>query len=178
MLKRSVTGLAAIIMATAGLTTTALAQFSPNSSGPTNISADSANVTGDNVLSLRGQVDIRQGQTRILADAVDISTKGSANDISAGDFDRVVATGNFYYLTPEQEVRGEKGVYESDTEIFTVTGKVILLQGEDNVVTGDKLVYDLTTNNARIVGSCKGRKCGRKGRVNILIKNTGSQTQG
>jgi len=168
----------AIILSLAlAITTPAYAQFSPNNTtGPTDISADSANVTGNNVLSLRGQVDVRQGDTRILSDEMDIYTKGSANDISAGDFDRVVARGNFYYLTPEQEVRGDRGIYEGATETFTVTGDVILLQGEDNVVTGDKLIYNLSTNEARIVGSCKGRKCGREGRVHILIKNSGSQT--
>jgi len=160
----------------AGIASPAMAQFSPNSSGPTSIGADSADVTANNLLQLRGQVDVRQGETRILSDSMDIYTRGSANNIKSGDFERVVATGNFYYLTPDQEVRGDKGVYERDTETFTVTGNVILLQGEDNVVTGDKLIYNLSTNQAKIVGTCKGRKCGRKGRVNILIKNTGSTT--
>lgn len=176
MIKKLKSGALALFIGV-GFVNSAQAQFSTNNrSGPTDISADSANVTGKNVLSLRGQVDVRQGDTRILADEMDIYTKGSANDIRVGDFDRVVATGNFYYLTPEQEVRGERGVYENKTETFTVTGDVILLQGDDNVVTGDRLVYDLSTNEARIIGTCKGRKCGRKGRVHILIKNSGSQT--
>ncbi len=157
----------------------AMAQFSPNSSGPTSIDADSADVSANNILRLKGQVDVRQGETRILSDAMDIYTKGSANNIKSGDFERVVATGNFYYLTPDQEVRGDKGVYESASETFTVTGNVILVQGDDNVVTGERLIYNLATDEARIVGTCKGRKCGRKGRVRILIKNTGSTiTQG
>jgi len=147
------------------------AQFAPNSSGPTNLTADSVDYRGDTIM-LKGQVDVRRGETRILSDNMDISTAGGSDDITTGDFQRVVATGNFYYLTPDQEVRGTKGIYEKSTESFTVTGDVILLQGEDNVVTGDKLVYDLDSGNARVVGSCKGRKCGRKGRVNILIKNT------
>lgn len=179
MLKKTITASAALGLLSLTIASPSLAQFSPNnSSGPTDISADSANVVDNNVLRLKGQVDIRQGDTRILADAVDVSTNGSANDLNSNDFERVVATGNFYYLTPGQEVRGEKGVYEKSSETFTVTGNVILLQGEDNVVTGDRLIYNLTTNEARIVGSCKGRKCGRKGRVNILIKNSGSQNQG
>ncbi len=157
-----------------GLAVPATAQFSPNSSGPTSLDADQAYVAADNILRLKGQVDVRRGETRILADEMDIFTTGSANDLNSSDFERVVATGNFYYLTPEQEVRGEKGVYESATETFTVTGNVILVQGDDNVVTGDKLIYNLTTNEARIVGNCKGRKCGRKGRVRILIKNSGT----
>ena len=91
--------------------------------------------------------------------------------------DRIEAIGNFFYLTPDQEVRGKKGVYEQATDTFTVTGDVILLQGPENVVTGNKLIYNLTNNQARVVGTCKGRKCGREGRVNILIKNSNTENQ-
>jgi len=80
--------------------------------------------------------------------------------------------GDFYYITPEQEVRGNNGVYVQANNTFTVTGDVILLQGE-NVVTGDTLIYNLSTEEARVVGTCKGRRCGSKGRVKILLKNTG-----
>lgn len=156
----------------------ASAQFSTDSNAPIDASADSISY-GEGMIKLAGQVDVRQGEVRILSDAMDIYTgRQTSTDLDAKDFNKVVATGNFYYLTPEQEVRGQRGVYESETETFTVTGDVILLQGEDNVVTGDKLIYNLSTSEARIVGSCKGRKCGRKGRVHILIKNSGSQTRG
>lgn len=157
---------------------TAFAQFSTDNSAPIDANADSIDY-GEGRIKLAGQVDVRQGEVRILSDSMEIYTGRQDNtDLDAQDFSKVVAKGNFYYLTPDQEVRGEQGIYERKTETFTVTGNVILLQGEDNVVTGDRLVYNLSTNEARIAGSCKGRKCGRKGRVNILIKNSGSQTRG
>lgn len=173
-------GLRMMIALSAGLvcSVSASAQFSTDNSAPIDAGADSISY-GEGLIRLAGQVDVRQGEVRILSDSMEIHTGRQNNtDLDAQDFNKVVATGNFYYLTPDQEVRGERGVYESATETFTVTGNVILLQGEDNVVTGDRLVYNLATNEARIVGSCKGRKCGRKGRVNILIKNSGSQTRG
>jgi len=169
LIKSSITVVAALSIASP-----ALAQFSPNNSGPTSIDADTGYIAADNIFRLEGQVDVRQGETRILSDKMDIYTKGSASNLTSGNFERVIATGNFYYLTPDQEVRGDKGVYEKSTETFTVTGNVILVQSDDNVVTGDRLVYNLTTNEARIAGTCKGRKCGRKGRVRILIKNSGT----
>lgn len=151
---------------------TAHAQFSQNSSAPTDISADNAEY-GKGVIILTGQVDVRQAEARVLSDMMKIYTDSDNSAEAVNDFRRVDAIGNFYYITPDQEVRGEKGVYLREQDTFTVTGDVILLQGEDNVVTGDKLVYNLTTNEARVIGTCKGRVCGRKGRVNILIKNTG-----
>lgn len=158
-----------------GLPATANAQFARNSNAPTDIAADSA-VYEQGLTILTGQVDVRQEEVRILSDLMKIySGQGSGTD-ALEDIRRIEATGNFYYITPDQEVRGDKGVYVRATDSFTVTGNVILLQGEDNVVTGDKLIYQLSTNEARVVGSCKGRRCGRKGRVNILIKNTGAST--
>ncbi len=153
------------------------AQFARNSNAPINGSADNVDYRQE-VTILSGQVDVRQGEVRILSDKMFIyNGEGGSGGAAFDDVDRIEAIGNFFYLTPDQEVRGKKGVYEQSTDTFTVTGDVILLQGPENVVTGDKLIYNLTNNQARVVGTCKGRKCGREGRVNILIKNTNSENQ-
>ncbi|MGB0906766.1 MAG: LptA/OstA family protein [Maricaulaceae bacterium] len=149
----------------------ASAQFARNSKAPITASADNAGYKGD-VTTLSGQVDVRQDDVRILADLMKIySARSEENQEGLGDISRIEAIGNFFYITPEQEVSGTQGIYESRKNNFTVTGNVILLQGDDNVVTGDELVYNLTTNQATVTGSCNGRKCGDKGRVNILIKS-------
>jgi len=163
-------GFMSILMA--ALPATAHAQFARDNGAPISATADNI-VNANNVTTLTGQVDVRQGDVRILADVMKIyggvgSGNGAANDIS-----KIEARGNFYYLTPEQEVRGENGVYVQATDEFTVTGNVIFLQGEDNIVTGDKLIYNLGTTKAQVLGTCKGRQCGSKGRVKILLKNTG-----
>lgn len=154
---------------------TAQAQFSRSNNAP--IQADADDVTNTSgVTTLSGQVDVRQGETRILSDVMKIyGGAASTGSTTTSDISRIEATGNFYYLTPSQEVRGNNGVYTSESDTFTVTGDVILLQGE-NVVTGDTLIYNVSTEQARVVGSCKGRRCGSKGRVKILIKNTGNQS--
>lgn len=164
------------IAAIAALSSPAYAQFAADSNAPITGSSDSVDYQRD-VTIFSGQVDIRQADVRILSDTMKVY---SANDVTGGtgetfgNIDRIEAIGNFFYITPEQEVKGEQGVYERAKDSFTVTGNVILLQGEDNVVTGDRLVYNLSNNQATVVGNCKGRRCGDKGRVNILIKNMNS----
>lgn len=152
----------------------AFAQFSSDSSADTVLYADNT-VQSDGVVSLKGQADIRQGDVRLLADSVQIFTAdGQGGGLSSTDgITRVVANGNFYYITPDQEVRGKKGVYTRETDTFVVTGDVVLLQ-EDSVVTGSRLNYNLTTGAAEVTGSCKGRRCGKDGRVAILIRSTNS----
>jgi len=157
------------------------AQFAANSNAPITGSADNVDYRPD-VTVLSGQVDIRQEDVRILSDTMKIyaaEKNGSvSNNDAFGDIDRIEALGNFFYITPEQEVTGNQGVYEKARDSFTVTGNVILLQGSDNVVTGDRLVYNLSSNQATVTGNCRGRRCGDKGRVNILIKNNENGTTG
>jgi len=152
------------------------AQFVQNSSAPTTISADNAEYQGTTTI-LTGAVDVRQGDVRIIADKMTVYST-SAGGLTENNFSRIVADGNFYYLTSDQELRGERGVYTKEDDTFVVSGDVILKQQDGNVVTGEKLYYNLGTQHARVVGTCKGRKCGSKGRVNILIKNSGSVTGG
>ncbi len=149
---------------------TASAQFVAGSNASTTISADHADYQGD-ITILTGQVDVRQADVRILADKMTVYSAGSGG-LSQSGFSKIVAEGHFYYLTSDQEVRGDKGVYTKVNDTFVVTGDVILKQKDGNVVTGDTLHYNITTRNAKVVGTCKGRRCGSEGRVNILIKNS------
>lgn len=152
----------------------ASAQFAANSGADTILDADDI-VSSKGVITLTGQADIRQGDVRLLADKVQIYTASQSGGAiaSTSEIDRVVATGNFYYLTATQEVRGEKGVFTQSDNNFVVTGNVILLQ-DDSVITGDRLIYNLDTEQARVVSECKGRKCGQRQRVRVLIKNAGA----
>lgn len=165
-----------LLLLGSSMSITAHAQFDTRSNAPTKITADLADYQSDRTI-LTGAVDVRQGDVRIIADKMTVFTSG-AGGLNAGSFDRIIAEGNFYYLTSDQEVRGESGVYTKENETFVVSGDVILKQADGNVVTGDKLYYNLQTESARVVGTCNGRKCGSTGRVNILIKNTNGTTGG
>lgn len=172
----------AVSTATLFFASAAHAQFAGASGGNIELYADDA-VSSKGVTTLTGQVDARQDDVRILADRMVIYSKsngggaGPAVGTVAGDIERIVATGNFYYLTPEQEVRGDKGVYTAADDMFEVTGNVILVQ-DDSVVRGMRLIYELGTQRARVISDCQGRKCGRNGRVAILIKNSAQADEG
>ena len=149
------------------------AQFSTDSSAPIILDADDA-IAETGLITLIGQADIRQDDVRLLADKVEIYTNDESGGlIATSGFSRMVATGNFYYITPEQEVRGNKGVYTSEDDTFVVTGDVVLLQ-DDSVVTGERLDYNLETRDAKVKGKCDGRKCAKGRRVSILLKSTNS----
>ena len=101
------------------------------------------------LLSLRGRAELTQGDNRIRADRVE-------GTISGGDLSRVEASGNVYFVTPEQTIRGDRAVYTPANDTIVLTGDVILTQGQ-NVLTGSRLTYNVRTETARIEAGGQGR---------------------
>jgi len=94
---KTVLKLTAAALLMAALPLTANAQFARNNDAPIDATADDiVNAGGTTVLT--GQVDVRQGGTRILADRMKIfgGVAGAAGGSAAGDISRIEATGNFY----------------------------------------------------------------------------------
>jgi lipopolysaccharide export system protein LptA len=97
-----------------------------------------------NGFTLTGRAEMTQGGNRLRANRISFVT-------SDGVLTRVEATGEVYFVTPEQTMRGDRAVYDLGSDEVTVTGDVILTQGQ-NVVTGGRLVYNVATENARMEG--------------------------
>ena len=109
--------------------------------------ADSVEYAGE-TLTLRGRAELVQGDNRFRADRI-------SGFNQAGD-SRLVASGNVYFVTPEQTIRGDNATYDTASGDIVVTGDVILTQGE-NVMTGGRLTYNVRTEAARIEGG-SGRR--------------------
>jgi lipopolysaccharide export system protein LptA len=99
-------------------------------------------------LSLRGRAELTQGDNRIRADRVE-------GTIAGGVLSRVEATGNVYFVTPDQTIRGDRAVYTPANDTIVLSGDVILTQGE-NVMTGGRLTYNTRTEAAEMDGAGDG----------------------
>lgn len=95
---------------------------------------------------LTGHVDITQGDRRIMADRVELFWTQPANG-GPGDIERVIATGHVRYFSPMQNATGDRGVYEMVPDTITLTGDVVITQGE-NVITTTRFVSNLTSGNS------------------------------
>jgi lipopolysaccharide export system protein LptA len=137
-----VTAATALALTAGGM---ALAQSRPNTSDqPVGFGSDDFALTNTSV-SLRGRAEITQGQARLRADAID-----GALD-ATGALTTIEATGDVYYVTPTETIRGDRAVYTVANATVVVTGDVILRQGQ-NVLTGSRLSYNVDTGQARIEG--------------------------
>ena len=140
--------IAAAALALVALPTIGDAQTRPSSSdAPISFGADAGEYVG-NTVTLRGRAELIQGDNRFRADQI-------AGFSQSGD-SRLEATGNVYFVTPEQTIRGDRAVYTPANDTIVLTGDVILTQGE-NVMTGGRLTYNIRTEAARIEGGSADR---------------------
>jgi lipopolysaccharide export system protein LptA len=68
---------------------------------------------------------------------------------SAQNIRRIEALGGVTVFSKDQKASGDLGVYDLKTKTITLTGNVIVSQGQD-VIHGERVVVDTVTGNARI----------------------------
>jgi lipopolysaccharide export system protein LptA len=164
------------VLLSAVLATSALGQAAgaggPFGSGnaPIDISADELEVLDAESRAVwRGNVEAVQGANRMRAPVLNIYYARSSSvggqalpGPGGGQISRMEAEGPVYYVTPDQNARADRAVYEAGTNTVIMTGNVVLVQGR-NVVQGDRLTIDTRTNKATLVSNTTGRA--QSGRV-------------
>lgn len=120
-------------------------------------------VTSDNLEAMRaegrviykGNVEAVQGNARMKADKLTIicnmGVAGAAKD-ECGEIRQMIAESNVYYITAEERITGERAEYDYTTDTITVTGNVIMVRGDDAVINGPKLIYEVEKGVARMSG--------------------------
>ncbi len=141
--------------------------------GPINITAERADYL-DGRTDLSGEVVVIQEGATVYSDDMVIlreaQQNSAAGSLNLGAVREITGTGNFRYVSSDNDVRGERGVYQRDTGIVTVTGDVRVVQPGGNTVSTDRLRYDTRTETIRFSGNCQGRGCNGSGRTNITIQ--------
>ena len=154
------------------LTSSALAQIG-DSRLPLDIEADHSELFNpENRAVWTGNVNVVQGTSSLRADRIEVffdgQSTGSGPTGNLGNIERIVATGNVFYTTPEQRARGDRGVYLLAEETITLTGDVVITQGED-VFTATRFVTDLVTGNSSFGEAGDGE------RVRMVIHPRGNE---
>ncbi|GLK53156.1 LptA/OstA family protein [Maricaulis virginensis] len=150
-LRACAAALVALALAPTVLTSASLAQIG-DSRLPLDIEADHSELFNpENRAVWTGNVNVVQGTSSLRADRIEVffdgQSTGSGPTGNLGNIERIVATGNVFYTTPEQRARGDRGVYLLAEETITLTGDVVITQGED-VFTATRFVTDLVTGNS------------------------------
>lgn len=112
--------------------------------GPLDVSANDLEVFDqENRVVYSGDVNATRGTARLRADRIEVFFEPSVGG-GFGEVQRMLATGDVYYITPTEVARADRGTYDIQTSMITLNGNVILTQG-CNVSTGERLTANLET---------------------------------
>ena len=78
--------------------------------------------------------------------------KAAGRPKGAQDIRRIEARGGVTVVTKDQNASGDLGVYDLQSKTITLTGNVVVSQGQ-NVIHGERVVVDTVTGNARVESS-------------------------
>lgn len=130
---------------------------------PIELAADSVDVDeGRGVSVYKGNVDLRQGSMKLLADTVSIRQQGRQPN-------HITATGSVRFTQKDANGRtvkalANKAEYAVNSETLELTGKASLTQGGDTM-RSDRIVYDRVKHKVRAGTAAKGKE-----RVRITIQ--------
>jgi len=93
---------------------------------------------------------------------------------------RIEARGGVTVITKDQTASGDLGIYDLKSKTITLSGNVVVSQGQ-NVIHGERVVVDTTTGNARVESGSSGgtgTTGAAPGRVRALIQPGKGQSGG
>ncbi|ACE98611.1 OstA family protein [Rhodopseudomonas palustris TIE-1] len=164
----------------------AMQGFSQNRDKPIQIESDTLEVRDKNKeATFTGNVKVVQGDTTMTSQTLVVfydqdqapakGAKGKPMPAAAPGPDgassirRLEAKGHVVVTQKDQVVTGDKAVFETKTNLVTMTGNVVLTQAR-NVVRGDRLLVDMTTGVSRVESD--------SGRVQGLFQSSGANGGG
>jgi len=109
-------------------------------------------------------------------DAKPAPTSALPGQKGAQNIRRIEARGGVTVITKDQNASGDLGVYDLIAKTITLTGNVVVSQGQ-NVIHGERVVVDTVTGNARVESNNQGGG-GTPSRVRALIQPNQGQNGG
>jgi lipopolysaccharide export system protein LptA len=169
------------------------------SHAPTDVTADGLEVIDSQHLAIyRGNVEAVQEGHRLVSDVLNVyfedtgasgakaapakpktvtpSTGGVAEAGSTwGSIRQLVADGHVFFVSTNQTARGNHAVYDVAPDTITMTGDVVMVQG-DNVIKGDKVIIQVKTGHADVISNVVGRN--KPDRVRGVFYNSNAPANG
>jgi lipopolysaccharide export system protein LptA len=116
-----------------------------------------------------GRVVATQGDSRISTDKLTIVCSKVAKTAGGGEsceeVEQLIADANVFYTAPDVKIRGDKAVYDYPSDTITITGDVISSRGDEGVVRGTQIVYNvgegrvkITAGNSRVLSIINTKK--------------------
>jgi lipopolysaccharide export system protein LptA len=105
------------------------------------------------VFTFSENVRVVQGGSQLTSDSLTVfcaRTEIPAAAESCDPISRIVAEGQVIYTTPNEKIRGDRAEYDYAADVITITGVVILSRGDEGVMRGTKVVYDVSRGTVAV----------------------------
>ncbi len=117
------------------------------------------------VANVTGNATVVEDKRRVRADRFVAFFK---DDAGKNNLARVEAQGNVIITTPLEVARGDRGDYDAEARIATLSGNVKLTRG-DNQLNGERAEVNMKTGVSRLLAASGGGSQPDKPRVRVLI---------
>ncbi|MGB6622634.1 MAG: LptA/OstA family protein [Xanthobacteraceae bacterium] len=140
-------------------------------------------VQGDTTMKCQNLVVFYGQEIGIGNNGTPVTTTKSTPGMPQGaqNIRRIEARGGVTVITKDQNASGDLGVYDLKSKTITLSGNVVVSQGQ-NVIHGEKVVVDMVTGNARVESGSSNGGAGAgapgPGRVRALIQPGKGQNGG
>ena len=125
------------------------AQTATTTGGPIQIEADSVDIRPqDRVVFLSGNAVVIQNGNALRSNTLRVTYRGEPG-ADGSQIDKVFADTEVFYITPNERVRGDNGVFDATNNTITIRGRVVVTQGR-SVVQGSELVVNTVTRQSRM----------------------------
>lgn len=111
------------------------------------IQPESKAIFQGNVKAVQGDMTLQSQQMTVYYDQDKQKTENSA----MGALSRIVVSGTVRLTTPDESATSARGVYDAVRNMVYLFGDVVLKRG-NNVLTGSKLEYSLTSGSSMLSG--------------------------
>lgn len=140
-----------------------------NNDDPIQIEADRLEIIdNENTALLTGNVSVVQGTTILKAKRIKVFyLRGNEANQSKSGIRRIEASGTVAVRSEDNLATADKATVNMVTEIVTMSGNVILSQG-NNIAKGCSVVVNLKTNVSEIK-PCSGSGSQGSGRIKLLL---------
>jgi lipopolysaccharide export system protein LptA len=152
-----------------------------NEDQPIHIDADTLEVRDKSkIATFSGNVQVVQGDTTLKSRTLVVfygreiglgghkhpadAKRASGTPQSAQNIRRIEARGDVTVVSKDQNASGDLGVYDLKAKTITLSGNVVVSQGQ-NVIHGERVVVDTVTGNAHVEAAAGATQ----GRVRALI---------
>jgi lipopolysaccharide export system protein LptA len=130
--------------------------------------------TKSKVAQITGDAVVREEQRRVRADRLVAYFKDGQGK---GSLRRVDAIGNVVITGPTEVARGDRGDYDVEAKVATLTGNVKLTRG-DNQLNGERAEVDMRTGVSRLLGDATAKtQDGKRVRV-LIVPGEGESNEG